>query len=352
MTGDVLQHEHVLLPLTIILLSILTGAAINKLLFRWLAEQAQTQEKYQLFMEILRGIPIIWFSLIGIYIVLGFVPLIENLRLLLREVMLVLLLLSATIVAARLAAALIRSFSQTDSGCSTSSILINISQVAIYVMGFLLILQSLGISVVPILTALGVGGLAVALALQDTLSNLFSGLHIIASRKMNIGDYVKISSGEEGFIADISWRDTTIRTIGNNTVVVPNAKIASSIITNYFEPERQLSVVIPLGVSYDSDLKQVERVTLEVARHIMQTVKGGVANGEPAVRFFSFEESSINLKVILQADTFMGQYLLRHEFIKSIHQRFQQEGIQIPYPIRTIEVKKKGYAKGTNLSAE
>lgn len=341
MSGEMLRLDYILLPLTIIVLSVMTGICVNSTIFRRLTKQEANREKYQLIIQILRGMPIIWFSLIGIYIVLGFVPIIEHLQVLLKQIMLVLLMLSVTIVTSRLVAGLIRSYAQSDAGYSTCSILINISQVGIYITGFLIILQSLGISVIPILTALGVGGLAVALALQDTLSNIFSGLHIIASRKFDIGDYVKISSGEEGFVSDICWRDTTIKTLDNNTIVVPNAAIASSIITNYFAPEKELMAIVHLGVSYSSDLQHVEQVVIDVGKSIMKSVAGGVPMWEPSVRYYSFDDSCIKLKVILKADCFVGQYLIKHEFIKSIHQRFKQEGIEIPYPIRTIEVRKK-----------
>jgi small-conductance mechanosensitive channel len=86
-----------------------------------------------------------------------------------------------------------------------------------------------------------VGGLAVALALQDTLSNLFAGLHIIASKKLLPGDYFLLDSGEEGYVQDVNWRNTFIRTLRNNMIVVPNARLASAILTNYYQPSSEMA---------------------------------------------------------------------------------------------------------------
>ena len=105
------------------------------------------------------------------------------------------------------------------------------------------------------LTALGVGGLAVALALQDTLGNLFAGLQIVASKQVRPGDYLLLESGQEGSVTDIAWRYTTLRTQSNNLVVVPNAKLGQSIITNFQLPDQPLSVIIEFGVAYSSDLE-------------------------------------------------------------------------------------------------
>jgi small-conductance mechanosensitive channel len=205
--------------------------------------------------------------------------------------------------------------------------------------GILVILQTLGISITPIITALGVGGLAVALALQDTLANLFAGIHILVSRQMRPGDYVKLASGEEGYVVDVTWRQTTIRQLPNNIIIVPNAQIASTITTNYHLPEEELSVLVQVGVDYDSDLDHVERVTIDVAREVLRDVEGGVVSFEPFIRYHTFNDSSIDFSVILRAKEFVNQYLLKHEFVKRLHKRYQDEGIVIPFPIRTLDYK-------------
>ena len=126
-------------------------------------------------------------------------------------------------------------------------------------------MNELGVSITPILTALGVGGLAVALALQDTLSNFFAGFYIMMAGQIRVGDYVKLDSGEEGYVVDISWRSLTIRTLPNNIVVVPNSKVAQANVTNYSLPEKRMSLLIKVGVSYDSEPDQIERILVEEA---------------------------------------------------------------------------------------
>ena len=136
-------------------------------------------------------------------------------------------------------------FQKSAGNFASTSILVNTIELVVYLTGFLFMLQSFGISIAPLLTALGVGGLAVALALQDTLSNLFSGINILLSKQTKVGDYIKLSSGEEGIVSDMNWRSTTIQQTSNNMVVVPNQKIATSIITNYALPDAECSLVVP-----------------------------------------------------------------------------------------------------------
>jgi small-conductance mechanosensitive channel len=217
-----------------------------------------------------------------------------------------------------------------------SSILLNMINVTFALIGFLFILQYLGISILPALTALGVGGLAVALALQDTLSNLFAGLQLVASKKIQVGDYLVLSASEEGVLEDISWRNSTIRTLSNHLIIIPNSTLASSIVKNFALPDTENSILIPVGVAYDSDLAHVEKVTIEVAKMIQETVEGATREHQPVTRYNLFADSSINFNVILRGDSFTSQFLMRHEFIKALHKRYEQEGIEIPFPIRTL----------------
>ncbi len=254
-----------------------------------------------------------------------------------------------------------------------TGILKSIVKLTVLTVAFLVALESGGISVTPILTALGVGGLAVALALQDSLSNLFAGLNVIMSRQIRRGDYVKLENGEEGFVEEMTWRNTLIRTIANNIVIVPNSKLASSILINYDLIEKPRGIPVPMGVAYGSDLDFVERVTLEVAREVQRDVTETVAekkleemrervatagdkerdrleeemrifervaeevkNYEPILRYREFGDSSINFIVVLKALTTEAVFLLRHEFIKRVKRRYDEEGIEIPFPQRDV----------------
>ncbi len=247
------------------------------------------------------------------------------------------LVLVATLAGARVTAEAVRSLALSRSGVAGSaSIFVNVVRVGVWAMGLLVLLETAGVSIAPLLTALGVGGLALALALQDTLANLFAGLHILASKKVQVGDFVQLGSGEQGYVTDINWRNTVVRQLPNNMVIVPNSQLAGSVVTNYYRPARELSVLVQVGVGYGSDLSEVERVTCEVAREVMTAVDGGVAEHDPFIRFHTFGESSIDFSVILRAREFTDQYLVKHEFIKRLHGRYRKEGIEIPFPIRTV----------------
>ena len=177
--------------------------------------------------------------------------------------------------------------------------------------------------------------MAVALGLQESLANLFAGLHLILSKQVRVGDYIRLDSDNEGRVTDITWRYTTILTSANNTVVVPNAKLSSAILTNYDMPEPQIAVIIPVGVSYDSDLEKVETVTVAVAADVMERLEGSMVK-TPAVFFHTFGDSSIDFNVVLYARRFTDRTKLKHEFIKALTRRYREENIDIPFPIRTI----------------
>lgn len=122
----------------------------------------------------------------------------------------------------------------------------------------------------------------------------------------------------------------------NNVVLVPNDKLTKVIITNYNLPDKELAVLVNMGVHYNSDLEKVEAITCEVAKEVMKEVKGGVPGFEPFIRYNAFGDSSINFTVIMRAKEFTDQYLIKHEFIKKLHRRYNREGIVLPYPIRAI----------------
>jgi small-conductance mechanosensitive channel len=248
-------------------------------------------------------------------------------------------ILAVSLAAARLAGGIVSSVALARAGVAqAATIFVNIAKIVVLSVGLMVLLQSIGVSVTPLLTALGVGGLAVALALQDTLANLFAGVHILASRKVVQGDFVRLDSGEEGHIVDINWRNTTIEQLPGNLVIVPNAKFADAIVTNYHRPAQDMSVLVQVGVAYDSDLEHVERVTVEVASEVTGKVEGAVPDHEPFIRFHTFGDSAINFSVILRTREFTDQYLVVHEFIKRLHERYHTEGIAIPYPTRNVVV--------------
>lgn len=212
----------------------------------------------------------------------------------------------------------------------------------IYTIGTLIALSLLGISIAPMITALGVGGLAVALALQDTLTNFFAGIHILAENSIRVGDFIKLENGQEGYVQDITWRTTRIRMLPNNVVIIPNSKLSQSTVTNYYLPEKRMSLLIAIGVSYSSNPDQVETMLIEETKRAVGEVPGLLGEPEPFVRFIpGFGDSSLDFTLICQVKEFTDQYLVQHELRKRIFARFAVEGIEIPFPHRTVYLREK-----------
>ncbi len=254
-----------------------------------------------------------------------------------RQVLLVGAIVAVTVVATRLTTRLTHMYtSREDAHVPSSTIIVNLTRIAIVAIGALVALSALGISITPLLTALGVGGLAVALALQETLSNLFAGLQLIGSKQIEPGDYISLETGEEGYVEDMTWRYTAIRQLANNMVIVPNSKLASSLLINYHQPADEMSVLFGVGVSYGSDLEHVERVTVRTAKEVMGRVEGCVPDFEPFIRYHTFGDSSIDFNVILRVTEYVNQYLLKHEFAKALKTAYDAEGIEIPFPQRVV----------------
>ena len=334
--------QHTIYAFALIIGGLIVGFVIQNIILTRLRKIAlRTKwEGDEVIIDSLRGAIVFWFLLAGIYGAIMHLPLSPNLSAIIIKILVVIIILSATFFFIRLTTGFLRLYSQKTAALPSASLLINLTKGVILVLGGLIILQSLGISITPLITALGVGGLAVALALQDTLSNLFAGFHIIVSKMVLPGDYIKLATGEEGYVTDVSWRNTTIRALPNNIIVVPNSKLASSILTNFPQPVNEMSVLVQVGVSYDSNLEKVEKVTIEVAKKVLKEVPGGIPDFEPFIRYHTFGDFSINFSVILRVKEFVDQYLVKHEFIKRLHKRYRAEGIEIPFPIRTVFMKK------------
>lgn len=343
-------------PVLLLFGGLVVGLLLERFLLARLRKIAARShwEGEDIFLGAFRGMLLLWSVLGGAYAALESVELRPRLETLAHKSLLILFLLTLTLVAARIASNVVGLYSQKSEGLFPStSIFRNLTAVAVFLCGALVILETLGISITPVLTALGVGGLAVALALQDTLSNLFAGIQIIASRQVRLGDYIKLSSGEEGYVTDIRWRNTTVRALSNNLILIPNAKLASTVTMNYYMPEKEIAIGVSLAVGYDSDLEKVERVTLEVASDVMRHVAGGVPESQPSVSFNKFGDSAIHFSVNLRAREFVDQYLLTHELLKRLQRRYRQEGIEIPFPARTVYLKEEaGRSAGTGKARE
>ena len=209
---------------------------------------------------------------------------------------------------------------------------------ALIALGLLVFLDSIGISITPILASLGIGSLAVGLALKDSLANLFAGIQMILDETVEPGHIIRIEGAVEGTVTKMGWRATRVLTAQNTTVIVPNAKLTESMITSFSMPASEVDARLELGVHFDSDLDKVERVVLQTARDIARRFPDAATGDEPRLRFTDLADSSIKLAVMLRARNHEGSLVLRHHLIKTLPATLAREGIVIPFPTRTLDL--------------
>ncbi len=310
-----------------------------KLLHRW---TARTQQKLDdLIVDSLKTPSIYWCIAVGLYIGVGISELPQRYVSYLSKLIDVVVIFSVTIAASNLSGQIFKNYVQKSNlPVPTTGLAYGTLKGAILVIGLLIILGVIGISITPLLTAFGIGGLAVALALQDTLANLFAGVHILVEKSIRVGDFIRLETGQEGYVEDITWRTTRIRMLPNNTVVIPNKKLSQSIVTNYFLPDRRMSLLIPVSVSYDSEPETVERILLEEVARAVGEIPGLLGDPAPSVRFVpGFGESSLDFTLVCQISEVTSQYNVQHELRKRILRRFKNENIIMPYPHRTVYLR-------------
>ena len=253
-------------------------------------------------------------------------------------------ILSVTITLAGLAGRAISQVSDRQAlGGTVTGLAHTATRVAVLIVGVLVLLSSVGVQITPILTALGVGGVAVALALQDPLANLFAGIHLLADRPIRVGDYVKVADNAEGFVVDIGWRATRIRSLSNTIIVVPNQTVSRAMITNFSLPDGRLALGLKISVEYTVDLDHVQAVLLDEATRAVGAVPGLLGDPAPAVSLIpGFGESSLDFTVGYHVPTFVDQYGVQDELRKRLLRRLRREGIAMAVPSRVVHLSTSG----------
>jgi small-conductance mechanosensitive channel len=338
--------RELLWPMALFAAVVVAGSVFRRILFtrlrRWSAS-TRTQVDYTP-IDSLHGPFLMWILILAIHLATESSPLPRGVTRWSGKLLLALWIASLTLVLARLSGRVVRLYATKLEGALPVGTLTEfLARLIIGVIGFLTLLQQVfEVDIKAILAALGVGGLAVALALQDTLSNLFAGFYVSIARQIRIGDFVKIDAGQNGYVQDIGWRSTTLRELGGNLIFIPNNKLSQSIVTNYYLPARRVGIGITVPVAYDSDASQVERLLNEVASNAVGQVPGLLKEPAPAARFIpGFGETSMDFTLGCHVAEFADQYLVQHELRKRIHRRFREEGIRFrsaiaPPPDRNV----------------
>ncbi|QLY29062.1 mechanosensitive ion channel family protein [Nocardia huaxiensis] len=331
----------------LVVLGPIAGLAIRRLVDRISAKMStRARAVHRMTFGLIRDLAVPVTSLAGIALAIALPTGLPFSTDIVRRMLEAALLLAITYSVARLAAEVVTTLAKRLTGVTGSvSLFGTITRVIVFVLGVLITLDSVGVKITPLLGALGIGALAIALALEGTLANLFAGVHILASKTVHPGDFVKLDTGETGWISDVNWRTTTIQDIPGNFIIVPNRKFAEAILTNFHRPEQDMAVTVEVSTAYDSDLDHVEAVTMDVARRVMKELDVGFAGADPRVRFHTFGDSGIGFRVILRTRQYEDQYLLVSEFIKALHRRYDEEGIVFPFPMRILEFAPESTAR-------
>jgi small-conductance mechanosensitive channel len=333
-------------PLGLLAGSLVLIYTLRALLYRWMAQRSRRTETRldDVLVAATRWPSHLWVVIISVLIAINTVNLPGTLDGTVRRLLLSLLVLSFTIAAARLVVGIVNEYStrwSPELALATTGVTQTIVQVVVVLIGLLILLSTLGINIAPLLGALGVGGLAVGLALQPTLSNLFAGFQIAVARQIRPGQRVRLDSGQEGYVTDINWRTTTLRTPDNHFVIIPNAKLAESIVTNYDMPDGPVNITLRIGVAYDSDTQSVERALRDEVVRVRDQRPEFVRDFEPIVRFDSFGDYSLGFVIVMRLQTYDAQFAVRGELHHRLLERLRREGVEIPVPERTVHLREE-----------
>jgi small-conductance mechanosensitive channel len=232
----------------------------------------------------MRNYSLLIFILIGLLLAHPYLLIEEKIKSIIKNILEFLIIIAFAFATSNFLNHLIDNYFKKFENIPPTTLFKNSNTIFILITAILFALHNVGIKVTPLLTGLGIGGLAIALALQPTLTNIFSGLQIILSRKIRIGDYIKTESGDEGYVFDISWRDTILYQSNNNFTIIPNSKLANSIFTNFYLPQRETLISITIPVNYENDIDKVEKLINQVIDEILKTSDEVIHDFKPIVR--------------------------------------------------------------------
>jgi small-conductance mechanosensitive channel len=330
MSKELLMIENWFLPLAFVIAGIVLGVIVQTVANRKLAQLAQHPERKgtAVVRENIHGMIIFWFILAGVNAAAHTSPMPEEAHANITKLLFALAVISVTLLVSRIGANHLKLYaSRVEGVLPSTSIFVNTLRILILLAGLFTIMDAYGISLLHMVTAMGVAGLATALAIQPTLANLFAGIQILATKQLKVGDYVKLDSGEDGYVTDISWRMTALRTLTSNLIFIPNSKMASATVVNYHMPDKGIDVIVQVSVIPSSDHLVVEQECLAFAKEVMKSVPGGDPDFEPYARFNAISDVSISLTVVLRAKEYAAQFRVRDEFIRRVTARFKKDGL-------------------------
>jgi len=227
------MRQELLLSGLIFLVSLLALLLVRSLFFGFI--KRSSQDYAVMLLRVLRLPSLFWAIIISLYLTVKLSPgQLSEYSSVVEKVLISLLILSITSFFSNLLPELLQVYiSKSNLKFPKTGIVFVIIKLVVFILGIITVLSYLGIQVAQFIATLGIAGLAVSLALQGILSNIFSGLNLIASRQIEVGDFIKLENGEEGYVEDITWMNTIIRKQDNSRMVVPNSRLVNSIVIKY-----------------------------------------------------------------------------------------------------------------------
>jgi small-conductance mechanosensitive channel len=333
-----------LLPLAWVLGGIVIGLVAYVVIVRPLRRATVAHGWHVLYtvFSILGTILVLWGGLAGLYLAMDHLTLSPRQSAFLDKAIGALFIFSLMWIAARIAGASIEAFSaRTEHKLFSVSLYSTLVQCVILIIGLLTVLSSLGIAIAPLLTTLGLGGLAVALALNDTLSNLFAGVQIVAARQVRIGDYVKFDFAE-GEIVDIHWHNTTIRDFENNLTIVPNLKINTSPFTNYSMCVSTLMIPVNASLPWKGAMDGLRAIAEKAARDTVTDV-AGVAEAQNARVFLgAVNETNVQITALLPIGHIQNRMRGVSEFLERLHDGAREAALPEQSAARAVNPQQSG----------
>jgi small-conductance mechanosensitive channel len=200
-------------------------------------------------------------------------------------------------------------------------------------------LEAIGYPAASLLAAFGIGGLAVGLALQDTLKNMFAGIQIVLDRPIRAGDFVEVDKNARGTVVEIGLRSTKLRSVDNNTIIIPNSTIANAMVTNFDVQDRSYIETFLLSVAYGSDTRRVQALLEEVAAAAQTELSASITEEPIKAIVRGLGDSSVDFSVPVKFRQFAGRAAMVSELYHRFYERLRSEGIEIPYPTRTVHLR-------------
>jgi MscS family membrane protein len=209
-------------------------------------------------------------------------------------------------------------------------------KVILVILTILYLLSYWGVEIGPLLAGVGIGGIAIAFALQSSLANVFGGVSIIMDKTVRVGDWIKLEDGTVGIILKIGLRSTKLKTFDNETIYIPNSKLSDSKVQNIALPDPKSRVVIPFGVAYGSNVDKVKKIVMKELKKVDHYVE----DPEPSVKFLEMGDSALIFKAFFFVDSFENRFAAIDEANTKIYNALNKEGISIPFPQMDVHLKK------------